>query len=272
MKILAVGDIHGEDWWKPVVFGARDLYKSYEEDKEFLQGSYKFNFENIGKIIFLGDYVDSFHVSTPDMVENLRKIVAFAKDYPDRVELLLGNHDIQYIHTENRCSGFRPEAYFDLRDIFEDNRDLFKVASSYGDYIFSHAGVTQRFWNVCEKELSHINKGLYDYTDPEKTIADHLNFLYQTKFKPLFYAGYARGGISSYPGIFWADKRELVADPLKGYSQVVGHTPQKTKDIVSLSDGHSLFFIDLMNEGAHDIFDTDATITKSFPTVRGMKY
>jgi hypothetical protein len=180
MKILAVGDIHGEDWWKSVVFGAGDLYKSYEEDKEFLQSSYKFNFENIGKIIFLGDYVDSFHVSTPDMVENLRKIVAFAKDYPDRVELLLGNHDIQYIHTENRCSGFRPEAYFDLRDIYEDNRDLFKVATTYGDYIFSHAGITQRLWDVCEKQLK-ASKDLYDYTDPEKNIADHINFLYQTK-------------------------------------------------------------------------------------------
>jgi len=271
MKIFAVGDIHGEDWWKSSVFGARDLYKSYEQDKELLQGSYKFNFEGIAKVVFLGDYVDSFHVSTPDMVENLRKIVAFAKDYPDRVELLLGNHDIQYIHTEYRCSGFRPEAYFDFRDIYEENRNLFKVASSYGDYIFSHAGVTQKLWHVCEKQLK-ASTHLYDYTDPEKTIADHLNFLYETKFEPLFYAGPARGGISSYPGIFWADKRELVANPLKGYSQVVGHTPQKKKDIISLHDGHSLFFIDLMNEGACDTFDTDPTRTDSFSNVRGMKY
>lgn len=271
MKILAIGDVHGEDWWKPVIFGASDLYKSYEEDKEFLQSSYKFNFDNIGKIIFLGDYVDSYHVSTYDMVENLRKIVSFAKDYPDRVELLLGNHDIQYIHPKYQCSGFRPEAYFDLREIFEKDRDLFKAASTYGDYIFSHAGITQKLWNICEKQLQ-ASTHLYDYKDPEKTIADHINFLYQTHFEPLFYAGYARGGISSYPGIFWADKRELLADPLKGYSQVVGHTPHKKKDIVSLPDGHSLFFIDLMNEDAHDTFDTDPHIAKSFPTVRGMKY
>lgn len=271
MKILAVGDIHGEDWWQPVVFGARDLFASYQEDKEALQHSFKFNFENWGKIIFLGDYVDSFNVSTPDMIDNFRMIVEFTKDYPDRVELLLGNHDIQYIHTQYRCSGFRPEAYFDFRDIFEENRDLFKVASLYGNYLFSHAGVTQKLWNVCEKELKHIVKALYDYKDPEKTIADHLNFLYQTNFEPLFYAGPARGGISSYPGIFWADKRELIADPLKEVSQVVGHTVQKQKDIVTLPDGSALFFIDTMREDGYELFDTDTTSKIKHSALRKLK-
>jgi len=272
MKVLAVGDIHGEDWWQPAIFGARELFNSYKEDKEALQHDFKFNFENWGKIVFVGDYVDSFHVRTPEMIDNLREIVKFANNYPGRVELLLGNHDIQYIHPKYRCSGFRPEAYFDFRDIFEENRHLFKAATMHGDYLFSHAGVTQRFWNVCVKELIHINKGLYDYTDPEKTIADHINFLYEIHFEPLFYAGPARGGISSYPGIFWADKRELVANPLKGVSQVVGHTPQKQKDIIALPDGHALFFIDTMKEDAYELFDTEATSTVKHSTIRGMKY
>jgi hypothetical protein len=183
----------------------------------------------------------------------------------------LGNHDIQYIHPKYRCSGFRPEAYFDFRDIFEENKNLFKVASVYGDYLFSHAGVTQKLWNVCETKLKEV-KHLYDYTDPEKTIADHLNFLYEISFEPLFYAGPARGGISSYPGIFWADKRELVANPLKGFSQVVGHTVQRQKDIIALPDGHALFFIDTMREDGFELFDTEPSSKIKHSTVRKMKY
>ena len=271
MKVLAVGDIHGEDWWQPAIFGARELFNSYREDKEALQHDFKFNFENWGKIIFVGDYVDSFHISTPEMIDNLREIVKFANNYPGRVELLLGNHDIQYIHPKYRCSGFRPEAYFDFRDIFEENKNLFKVASMHGDYLFSHAGVTQRFWSVCENNLKEV-KHLYDYTDPEKTIADHLNFLYEIHFEPLFYAGPARGGISSYPGIFWADKRELVGNPLKGVSQVVGHTVQRQKDIIALPDGHALFFIDTMKEDGFELFDTEPSSKVKHSTIRGMKY
>lgn len=270
MKILAVGDIHGEDWWKPAIFGAHDLFNSYKKGEEIHQGSYRFNFENWGKIIFVGDYVDSFNVSTVEMLDNLVEIVDFAKKFPDHVELLLGNHDIQYIHPKYKCSGFRPEAYFDFRDIFEENKHLFKVASAYGDYLFSHAGVTQKFWNVCENKLKEV-KDLYDYTDPEKTIADHLNFLYELNFEPLFYAGPARGGISSYPGIFWADKRELVANPLQGYSQVVGHTVQREKGIVALPDGHTLFFIDTMKDDGYELFDTQPILKSKHSSVRGMK-
>lgn len=272
MKILAIGDTHGENWWRSIVFGSDDLYASYKEDKEKLQNKFKFNFENIPKIIFLGDYVDSYFVSTIDMIDELKEIVQLARNYPDKVELLLGNHDIQYINTKYQCSGFRPEAYFDLRDIFDENRDIFKAASVYGDYLFSHAGVTQRFWDICEKHLKTV-KHLYDYTDPEKNIADHLNFLYESNFEPVFYAGRARGGYASTPGLFWADKRELIANPLKGYNQVVGHTKLEKKMMISLEDSKNLFFIDTMNAEASELFNIgDIQISDKFSTIRGMKY
>lgn len=269
MKVLAVGDIHGEDWWKAAVFGAKALHDSFVNGDDIGIHNFRFIRESL-HVVFVGDYVDSFSVSTPEMTENLRQIVHLAKSFPEHFTLLLGNHDIQYIHTQYRCSGFRPEAYFDFRDIFEENRNLFKAAYLHGNILISHAGLTQRMWNTCVKFLNSTE--LYDWKDPEKNIADHLNFLYEAHFEPLFYAGMARGGMSLTPGIFWADKRELIADPLKGYSQVVGHTVIKKKEIVSLEDGNALFFIDTMDEAAHEMLNIDPTFKIKNASTRNMKY
>lgn len=269
MNVLAIGDIHGEDWWKGVVFGASELHEAFVENREIGHHNFRFIRESL-HVVFVGDYVDSFHVTTPDMVQNLREIVHLAKTFPQHFTLLLGNHDIQYIDTKHRCSGFRPEAYFDLRDIFEDNRHLFKAAHLHGNILITHAGLTQRMWNICSMFLNKTK--LYDWKDPENNIADHLNFLYEARFEPLFYAGFARGGMSMTPGIFWADKRELIADPLEGYSQVVGHTVIRNKEMVSLEDGNVLYFIDTMDEGAYELLNVDPTIRIKHGGTRKMKY
>ena len=270
MTAFVVGDIHGEDWWKAEIFGAHELFECLKAGDESMYKNFKFLIEDWTKIVFVGDYVDSFNVSNPDMVDNLKDIIFFARAYPEKVVLLLGNHDIQYIHPKYQCSGFRPEAYFDLSELFRENKDLFKAAYLHGNNLISHAGVTQTFWGICEHQLIK-SRELYDYQDPNNTIADHINFLYESNFGPIFYAGYARGGSSYYPGIFWADKFELTRDPLEGYSQVVGHTHIKNKTIVALPDGNSLIFIDAADK-PYDIINTDPNGHTSFPTVRGMNY
>jgi hypothetical protein len=270
MKVLAIGDIHGDDWWKSVIFGAGALHDSFKENSGISHENFRFVKDSLN-VVFVGDYVDSHHIPNDEVLENLRDIVHLARTFPERVTLLLGNHDIQYIDTKYRCSGFRAELLHDYKEIFEKNRDLFKAAYSFGDYIVSHAGITQRLWNICEKKLRE-SQHLYDYNDPEKTIADHLNFLYEIRYEPLFYAGYARGGISITPGIFWADKRELIADPLAGYSQIVGHTRQKEKNTIALEGGHTLHFIDVSSRDSHDIFNTEPKKKVSNPTTRGMTY
>jgi hypothetical protein len=39
--------------------------------------------------------------------------------------------------------------------------------------------------------------------------------------------GTKRGGLSPSGGPIWCDQRELLADPLAGFNQTVGHTPQQ---------------------------------------------
>lgn len=75
MKVRVIGDIHGESWWKEL---ANDIDK-------------------IDLCIFLGDYVDSYTVSNEDMINNLLDIIQFKKDNSDKVILLYGNHEWNYL-------------------------------------------------------------------------------------------------------------------------------------------------------------------------------
>src|SRR5580704_9577331 len=109
MKHLVIGDLHGKDCWKDVNFNAYD------------------------KIVFIGDYVDHWNLADRVISRNLIRVIDLKKKHPDKVELLLGNHDVQYLHYPHfLCSGFRPEMQRLLTDVFNVNRHLFKVAYQRG--------------------------------------------------------------------------------------------------------------------------------------------
>lgn len=221
MRTLVIGDIHGRNFWKGLV-----------------------QKHSVDNVVFVGDYVDSYDPPIPTIRENLEDIVYFARNNIGKVELLLGNHDIQYIfHPKHQCSGFKSVALFDYQQIFRENRDLFKAAHLQGDYLISHAGVTQSLWDLCEGK---------DETDG---IDETINYLYERNFNTLFWVGRLRGGVDLTPGIFWADKRELTRDPLLGYNQIVGHTPSREVHDEETVDGHILKFIDTSSENSFCIIE-----------------
>ena len=55
--------------------------------------SYFDNDSTIEKIIFLGDYVDDWNKPPEASYNLLTRLITFKKAYPDKVILLLGNHD-----------------------------------------------------------------------------------------------------------------------------------------------------------------------------------
>lgn len=222
MKTLVIGDIHGRVFWKSLV-------QKYSVDK----------------VVFVGDYVDSFNLSIATIIQNLNEIIYFVRGNAGKVELLLGNHDIQYIfNPRHRCSGFEAAALFDYQLIFRENRDLFKAAHYVGDYLISHAGVTQKMFSIIKDE--------YEMDIP---IDLKINYAYEKNFEPLFWIGRLRGGIAPTPGIFWADKKELIKNPLSGYNQIVGHTPIREVHDVETAGGHILKFIDTSSENSFFIIE-----------------
>jgi 3',5'-cyclic AMP phosphodiesterase CpdA len=218
MKHLIIGDLHGKDCWKEV-------------------NPFKYD-----KVIFLGDYVD--HWTLPDrfIYQNLKEIIELKKENPEDIELLLGNHDVQYLHYPHYlCSGFRPSMQRSLTMLFNENRNLFKVAYQKDNYLISHAGVTNRWY----KDLLELRL-VQQIRDEADTVADLVNKVELTAHRWLLHqAGSSRGG-EGPGGITWADRKELKSDMLEGHYQIVGHTVIPEVE-VEVQDGKSATFIDVLD-------------------------
>ncbi len=146
-KILTIGDIHGRDYWKFITHGSSYEFEQWvtmvNAGANPMDDLFKedYSYFSADKIVFVGDYVDSFTISNVEIKKNLEDIIFFKKTLPNKVVLLWGNHDVQYFIPNQICSGYRPEARWDLQILFESNKDLFQMAYHEGDYLWTHAGL-----------------------------------------------------------------------------------------------------------------------------------
>jgi len=226
MKIVSIGDTHGIDILPEI------------------------NIVNYDKIIFVGDYMDSFTVSGPTQIDNLLKIIELKLTYPEKVELLLGNHDIQYYLHDSllylvRASGYNPITKFDAYDVFTKHKDLFKIAWQYDNYIWTHAGIHKGWYNDTFKRF-----------DIHKTLADSLNFELEEQNPVLWWCSLQRGGSHKTPGPLWADKIETWRKPLPGFHQIVGHTHLSEIKQNILNTDTSVTYIDTINDSNSNRFYT----------------
>ncbi|MBN8826211.1 MULTISPECIES: metallophosphoesterase [unclassified Spirosoma] len=201
MTILTVSDIHGRNVWKEI------------------------NTDTHDQIVFLGDYTDSYVFDDETIYNNLLDIIQLKRSYPDKIVLLIGNHDAQYMHFPYyRCSGFRPLAQPMLSEVFEEYEGLFQIAYQQGSYLFTHAGITNQW-------LAHLLEKTENNSlsiTPDYDLAELLNDVHQRSMayrNLLFEVGPRRGGNDPFGGPIWADRQETKVDYLSGFHQVVGHTP-----------------------------------------------
>lgn len=199
-KLLIIGDPHGDK----VEFGP-SLYDY---------------------VILMGDYMDSFHNTDAEILDSFMYYIQQAKDNSN-VILLLGNHDNHYYHSADRfsqrygCSGYRPSIGMICHHLFQANKTLFKPAFQLDNFLFTHAGISGGFYK-------HYLK---NFNIPDEELADELSRMYYAGHDSLFYISRYREGMGKYGGPFWADKFETEKDPLKNFTQVVGHTPVKRLEI-----------------------------------------
>lgn len=203
MKILVCGDLHTKFHIFETV---REMAKDYD------------------RVVFLGDYVDEWDAIPETSYNLLKALIDYKKQYPKKVILLLGNHDLsEWQGKPFVCSGFNERTHALVASLYDKNASLFDIAYSENDLVFSHAGFVQEWVDkyfpngfLTTQELadainqdfhsqleSSLREGLWKYSD----------------------VGYERGGYS-YPSPLWADEIELTNSPYKDFRQVVGHTPQ----------------------------------------------
>ena len=190
---IVLGDIHGSTYWKTVV----------EENPSF-------------RYIFLGDYLDPYEKFTRNqLINNLKEIIQLKIDRNDDVILLLGNHDLHYIRWDiDPCCRYDEAIAKDAYYLFLENKHLFAYAFQEGNRIFTHAGISEKWF-------------FEDFGgDAEKNIAEQLNHPHPDQLPALYRCGWYRGGdVNAVGGILWADIVELtdLNVPLQGYVQFVGH-------------------------------------------------
>ena len=193
----------------------------------------------------MGDYLDPYRaISRRELLENLQAIIEQKKSRPDDVVLLLGNHDMHYFSPYARMgSRFDFGICKEASALFTANLQLFQYAYQEGNKVFTHAGISQGWW----QDDFHG-----DNTCP---IAEQLNHPTEEQMGALCRVGYARGGeFGRHGGIFWADRSEL-SDPLHGYTQIVGHNPVPEITTREGSEGAKIVFCDSLCCGNYLFID-----------------
>lgn len=212
-KIIAIGDIHGENLWEPIAEQKADLF------------------------VFIGDYFDSWYQSGDEQVANFNKILAFKKANPEKVVLLIGNHELHYLsELGEKYSGYQAANAARFNDILTPliaDGTLQAVHTEPG-LLFSHAGVTTTW---CR------NQGITGFE--AKPLALIINDMFIANPKAFcFYKGDSSGtGNNVNQGPLWVRPEALLIDKIEIYTQVVGHT---THDHVTHQKG--VYFIDALRE------------------------
>ena len=258
MKLLAIGDIHGRDNWKDKLFGSTYDYENWVT-RDLLNGVTEemadtWPFHKWDKIVFIGDYVDSFTVTNVMMLKNLEDIIRFKKAFPDKVVLILGNHDVQYIVKGQQCSGYRPEMQYDFESVFRANLDLFQMAyladsTMPHPILFTHAGVSKSWEKELRNEFinakSHKREMFAEIA--ESRIDELLNAAWSLNMSALYMVDSASGGFNRFAGPLWIRPHKLKGDPLPGYMQVVGHTPVKCVQEHFMGDPKDMLTVTLID-------------------------
>lgn len=206
-KVLTIiPDVHGRSFWRRAVQDA-------SED---------------GTVIFLGDYLDPYpweEITPGDATRMLQEIIALKMARPDRVVLLLGNHDMGYLNPDiNFC---RRDHFGAMRnqDLLEKNLDLFQITHvetlGHHPMLFSHAGIGTSWLDRHRDMLGNgpFNPGILNDMLHDSGRREAL-------YGALSEAAFFRGGEQPTGSPIWADVNEYLEGEglLPGYIHLFGHS------------------------------------------------
>jgi predicted MPP superfamily phosphohydrolase len=195
MKTLVIGDIHGRSVWKDII----------EQ-------------ETPDKVIFIGDYLDSFYIHPLKQLSNLKDIIEFKKTSNIEVILLLGNHDYHYLDgILEYYSGYKHQFRPTFENTLMSNIELFDISHQMGNILFTHAGVSETWYDSISQYINHLT---------DLSLSDKLNILFKDKPNLFKHGNYNSYGDDVRCSPIWIRPKSLIKNNsfLEEYIQVVGHT------------------------------------------------
>jgi predicted phosphodiesterase len=240
MKTLVLGDTHGRDYWKGIV--AR---------------------ENPDRVIFIGDYFDSFDNTAVEQMHNFKEIIDWKQSGQSEVIILIGNHDYHYMRGVSQYySGYQSGARPAIEQLLEDNKQHLQMAYGMNGFIFTHAGVSYDWLKI------------HGY-DNKSNLIDWINDMWKYKPNVFGFAGRDPYGDSTISSPIWIRPYSLQKanrDTLRDqFIQVVGHTTQGKIDTEGKSTGGRYYYIDTLGtSGEYMILEQISTDNGEikFPTYK----
>jgi predicted MPP superfamily phosphohydrolase len=240
MKTIVLGDTHGRSTWKLAI----------NQDKP-------------DRVIFVGDYFDSFDFSGVEQIANFKEIIKYKEDNPQvEVVMLIGNHDHHYFPEVGYTgtSGYQSKIAPSITQVVDENRHHLQMAYGFGEYLFTHAGVSPVFMDQVFGEN--------DWSK-ENVVVD-LNELFKYKPRAFDFNGFDAHGDNTTQTPIWIRPRSLMSSNKnykkslkKDYIQVVGHTQMRKLDLDDSDKftGGRYYFIDTMDTSGQYLVWQDNKIT-----------
>jgi len=213
MKTIVLGDTHGRNIWKEIVFQ-----------------------EKADRVIFIGDYFDSFDIGPAEQMFNFREIIDFKEKGECEVILLIGNHDFHYYPGGETYSGYKAGAAPAIRQMLQENNHHLQMCYQLDNVLFTHAGIGHD-WLVYQNKYE------------SGSIADFVNDIWKYQPNRFMFYGIDQYGNTKTQTPIWIRPQALIAGNRdtflkKEYIQVVGHTQVRKIDIKGKATGGRYYFID----------------------------
>jgi len=229
MKTVIIGDIHGRNIWKDIV-----------------------SKESYDRVIFVGDYFDSFDIPGLDQIHNFNEICNFAKSSEKEVVLLVGNHDLHYMNIGQKYSGFQPGFQFDISSILSENSDLLQMIYRFDDVLVSHAGVSP-VW----MDENFGDSWSFD------NMTDKINDLFKFRPRSFRFSGWDPYGDDPSQSPVWIRPSSLLKSNTRNSNlikdhliQIFGHTQMSQEQIQNRDKwlGPRFFAVDTLEIGYYLVY------------------
>lgn len=159
------------------------------------------------RIIFLGDFLDSFNHSIDDQVASLE--LAMEQAQCGMADIIIGNHEASYFVRDQECSGYSHTTQLMVNRLRNQYHHIVRSHIRLGsDVLVTHAGLPLNYFP--------------NITDIDQ-LDGYLSLAYSLDSSVFFRAGRSRGGWFPVGGPVWCDWNDEFI-PIPGIRQVVGHT------------------------------------------------